>query len=225
MPDSALSVFMAGRNMARLMEGLWITVWISLASVGLSVVLGIPAGLLMSSKKKIVSGILRIYLEVIRVMPILVLLFLFYYSLSKVSGINLSAYFVSVLVFTLWGTAEMADLVRAAVTSIPVHQRESARALGLSELRANLLVIVPQAVRRLLPGVINLTTRMIKTTPFVFFINHPDLMKVGQQIVEVAGMRNHLASVWVYGFIFLVYFLICWPISLLSRWLEGRWKS
>jgi polar amino acid transport system permease protein len=211
--------------MARLMEGLWITLRISMISVSLSVLIGVPLGLLMASKHKSLRKALRVYLEFIRIMPILVLLFLFYYSLSSVFGINLPATMVSVLVFTLWGTAEMADLVRGAVTSLPRHQWESGRAIGLRETQLNAFVIVPQAVRRLLPGVINLTTRMIKTTPFVFFINIPDLVKVAQQIVEVAGMRNHLASVWVYGFIFFVFFLICYPISLFSRHLEKVWQN
>ncbi|MDR1166727.1 MAG: amino acid ABC transporter permease [Deltaproteobacteria bacterium] len=210
--------------MARLMEGLGVTVWISLASVGLSALIGIPLGLIMASPKRAAAKAIRLYLETIRVMPILVLLFLFYYSLSKV-GINLTAFLVSILVFTLWGAAEMSDLVRAAVTSLPVHQKESGRALGLTEIQVSLYIVIPQAIRRLLPGVINLTTRMIKTTPFVFFINIPDLMKVGQQIVEVSGVRDYLASVWVYGFIFLIYFAICYPVSLFSRFLENRWQS
>ncbi|MDR1309445.1 MAG: amino acid ABC transporter permease [Deltaproteobacteria bacterium] len=209
--------------MARLGEGLWITLKISMAAVGLSVLLGVPAGLLMSSRSRVWRLVLRLYLEFIRVMPILVLLFLLFYTLSSV--INLPATFVSILVFTLWGTAEMADLVRGAVTSLPRHQWESGRALGLGEAQLNIHVIVPQAVRRLLPGVINLTTRMIKTTPFVFFINIPELVKVAQQIVEVAGLRNNLASVWVYGFIFFVFFAICYPISLFSRHLEKVWQS
>ncbi|MDR2613509.1 MAG: amino acid ABC transporter permease [Deltaproteobacteria bacterium] len=225
MLDSALSIFVAGRNLARLWEGLEITLWISLASVGLSIAFGVPFGLVMASGRRFWPKILRLYLEAVRVVPVLVLLFLFYYTLSSAFSVNLSAYVVSVLVFTIWGAAEMSDLVRASVTSLPAHQRESGRALGLTGRQVDLYVVVPQAVRRLLPGVINLTTRMIKTTPFVFFINIPDLMKVGQQIVEVAGMRNHLASVWVYGFIFLVYFAICYPVSLFSRHLEGRWQS
>jgi polar amino acid transport system permease protein len=223
--DSAIEIFTAGRNTARLFEGLAITLKISAAAVGLSILLGIPAGLLMSSKKRFWRVSLKLYLEFIRIMPILVLLFLFYYSLSSVFNINLPAVTVSILVFTLWGTAEMADLVRGAVTSLPRHQWESGRALGLSELQLNLFVIVPQAVRRLLPGVINLTTRMIKTTPFVFFINIPDLVKVAQQIVEVTGIRNPLASVWVYGVIFFIYFAICYPISLFSRFLEKAWQN
>ncbi|MDR1872522.1 MAG: amino acid ABC transporter permease [Deltaproteobacteria bacterium] len=225
MLDSALKVFTMGRNLARLLEGLGITLQISLTAVGLSLLLGVPMGLLMASRKPVFPALLRLYLEFIRVMPILVLLFLFYYSLSKFWNINLSAMSVSILVFTLWGAGEMSDLVRGAVTSVSRHQWESGRALGLSEVEVSLFIIIPQAIRRLLPGVINLTTRMVKTTPFVFFINLPDLVKVGQQIVEVAGMRNPLASVWVYGFIFLIYFLICYPISLFSRYLERRWQN
>lgn len=211
--------------MARLMEGLWITLGISAVSVALSMLLGLAVGLLMTSRRPLWRFLTRLYLETVRVIPILVLLFLFYYSLSRSWGVNLEATVVAVLVFTLWGTAEMADLVRGAVTSLPRHQRESGRALGLSEGQVNRYVVIPQAVRRLVPGVINLTTRMIKTTPFVFFINVPELTKVGQQIVEVAGMRNYLASFWVYGFIFLLYFLVCWPISKFSLYLENRWQN
>ena len=221
---SGVNIFFSGRNFARLMEGLWVTLEISVISVALSMVLGIFAGLLMTSKNRLLLAGTRLYLEAIRVIPILVLLFLFYYSLSRLWGINLSAMSVAVLVFTLWGTAEMADLVRGAITSMPAHQKESGRAIGLTEAQINRYIIIPQAVRRLLPGVINLTTRMIKTTPFVFFINVPDLVKVGQQIVEIAGMRNHMASFWVYGAIFLIYFAICYPISRFSIYLERKWE-
>jgi polar amino acid transport system permease protein len=222
--DSAVSIFAQGRNLARLMEGLWVTLKISAVSVLLSMILGIAAGLLMTSRRPGWRVGIRLYLEAIRFIPILVLLYLFYYSLSRNWGVNLEATVVAIFVFTLWGTAEMADLVRGAVTSRPAHQRESGRAVGLTEGQVNLYIIIPQAVRRLIPGVINLTTRMIKTTPFVFFINVPELTKVGQQIVEVAGMKNYLASFWVYGFIFFVYFIICYPISRFSRYLEKQWK-
>jgi len=223
--DSAISIFRQGRNFARLMEGLWVTIEISAVSVILSMILGIVVGLLMTTKNPAVKAATRLYLEFVRVIPILVLLYLFYYSMSRNFDINLEARAVAVLVFTLWGTAEMADLVRGAITSMPLHQRESGRAVGLTEAQINRYIIIPQAVRRLIPGVINLTTRMIKTTPFVFFINVPELTKVGQQIVEVAGMKNNMASFWVYGFIFFLYFAICYPISRWSRYLEKKWRS
>lgn len=225
MLGSALDIFLSGRNLARLMEGLWVTLKISAVSVGLSMVLGLLVGLMMTSRNPWLKTPPRLYLEAVRVIPILVLLYLFYYSLSRNWGINLEAMVVAVLVFTLWGTAEMADLVRGAITSMPVHQRESGRAVGLTEGQINLHIIIPQAVRRLIPGVINLATRMIKTTPFVFFINVPELTKVGQQIVEVVGMKNDMASFWVYGFIFFLYFAICYPVSCFSVYLEKRWRG
>ncbi|MDR1045675.1 MAG: amino acid ABC transporter permease [Candidatus Adiutrix sp.] len=225
MLDSALNVFRQGRNLARLMEGLWVTLEISAVSVLLSMLLGIVVGLLMTTRKPLWRAAARLYLELVRFVPILVLLYIFYYTLSRNWGINLEAKIVAVLVFTLWGTAEMADLVRGAATSLPAHQRESGRAIGLTESQINRYVIIPQAVRRLIPGVINLTTRMIKTTPFVFFINVPELTKVGQQIVEVAGMKNYMASFWVYAFIFFIYFAVCYPISRFSGFLEKKWEN
>lgn len=225
MLDSALSIFLQGRVMIRLLEGLWVTVEISLISVILSMLLGTVMGLTMTSRRLVLKSLCRFYLELVRFIPIVVLLYIFYYTLSRNWGINLDAKVVAVLVFTLWGTAEMGDLVRGAVSSMPLHQRESGRAVGLTEAQINLYIIIPQAIRRLTPGVINLTTRMIKTTPFVFFINVPELLKVGQQIIEDAGMFNYLASFWVYGLIFGIYFFICYPISCFSAWLEKRWQS
>ncbi len=225
MLGSALDIFLSGRNLARLMEGLWVTLKISAVSVGLSMVLGLLVGLMMTSRNPWLKTPPRLYLEAVRVIPILVLLYLFYYFPARNWNINLDATVVAVLVFTLWGTAEMADLVRGALTSMPLHQRESGRAIGLTEAQINRYIIIPQAVRRLIPGVINLTTRMIKTTPFIFFINVPELTKVGQQIVEVVGMKNDMASFWVYGFIFFLYFAICYPVSCFSVYLEKRWRG
>ena len=148
MLDSVTSIFLQGRNFARLMEGLWVTLQISMISVILSMFLGILVGLLMTSRNRTILLATRLYLETIRVIPILVLLFLFYYSISKLWGVNLNAMTVAILVFTLWGTAEMADLVRGAISSMPRHQRESGRAIGLTEPQINRYIIIPQAVRR-----------------------------------------------------------------------------
>ena len=87
------------------------------------------------------------------------------------------------IVFTFWGTAEMGDLIRGALTSIPLHQTESAVALGLTKGQVYLYVLIPQTLRRLLPQAINLSTRIIKTTALVKMINVTEVLKVGQQII------------------------------------------
>lgn len=225
MQDLGINILFDGRNFLRLMEGLLSTVEIALISVVLSAVFGIILGIVMTSKNPLVRFVTRLYLETIRIIPILVLLFLFYFTLSRMVNWHLSGFAVSVLVFTLWGTAEMGDLVRGVVTSLPQHQRESGRAIGLKEWQIYLYIVVPQAVRRLLPSAINLATRMVKTTSLVMLIGVIELLKVGQQIIEVSILKTPTASFWVYGFIFFLYFMLCYPVSLFSRFLETRWQQ
>ena len=117
----------------------------------------------------------------------------------------------------------MGDLVRGALTSIPLHQRESGAALGLTRLQVYRYVLVPQTVRRLIPQAINLATRMIKTTPLVMLIGVVEVLKVSQQIIDAARYDAPQAAVWIYGVVFLMYFLVCWPISLAAGRLEKRW--
>ena len=83
---------------------------------------------------------------------------------------------------------------------------------------------LPQAVRRLLPAAINLVTRMIKTTSLVVLIGVVEVLKIGQQMIEVSILKVPTASFWIYATIFFLYFIICWPISLWAKQLERRWQ-
>ena len=224
MPDLGLEVLLKGKNMIRILGGLWVALRISLLAVLISIPLGIVLGILMTSRNKIIKVILRIYLEIIRIMPQLVLLFLFYFETTRAFGWDLSGETASSIVFTLWGTAEMSDLVRGALISIPQHQYESAEALGLDKRQTFIYVIIPQTIRRLLPLSINLITRMIKTTSLVLMVGVVEVLKVGQQIIEANRMSSPNAAFGIYLVIFLLYFVACWPISMLARYLEKKWR-
>lgn len=224
MPDSGINVLFMGKNFLRLLEGLWVTMRISLISVVLSIPLGILFGMFMTLKNSIVKAVSRVYLECIRIMPQLVLLFIAYFGVTRAFGWNLSADVSAVIVFTLWGTAEMGDLVRGALISIPKHQYDSAAALGMTKAQTFLSVIVPQTIRRLIPLAINLTTRMIKTTSLVVLIGITEVLKVGKQIIDANRFDYPTAALWIYGVIFVLYFLACWPISSIARKLEQRWR-
>ena len=224
MPDLGLEVLFKGKNMIRILGGLWVALRISLLAVLISIPLGIVLGILMTSRNKIIKVILRIYLEIIRIMPQLVLLFLFYFETTRAFGWDLSGETASIIVFTLWGTAEMSDLVRGALISIPQHQYESAEALGLDKRQTFIYVIIPQTLRRLLPLSINLITRMIKTTSLVLMVGVVEVLKVGQQIIEANRMSSPNAAFGIYLVIFLLYFVACWPISMLARYLEKKWR-
>lgn len=218
----ALSVLGMGTNFLRLLGGLWTTVWIALVSVLFSVVLGFAFGILMTLKNRAVRALCKIYLEVMRIMPQLVLLFVAYYGLTRALGISLSGEAASILVFTLWGTAEMGDLVRGALESVPKHQYESGKAIGLTDRQVFFYIIIPQTLRSLIPLSMNLITRMIKTTSLVVFVGVIEVVKIGQQIVEANRLTVPTASIAVYFVIFMMYFFVCWILNLGARYVEKR---
>ncbi len=221
----AFGVLAMGTNSLRLLGGLWVTVWIALVSVAFSIVLGFLFGMLMTVKNRVVQTVCRIYLEFMRIMPQMVLLFLAYYGLTRMFNISLSGEAASILVFTLWGTAEMGDLVRGALESVPKHQYESGRAIGLTERQIFFYIIIPQTLRPLLPLSMNLITRMIKTTSLVVFVGVIEVVKIGQQIIEANRLTVPTASIAVYFVIFMMYFFVCWILSLAARAVEKRQKK
>lgn len=219
-----LDVLFMGNNALRLLQGLWVAVQISAISVAISLPLGMLFGIFMTWKNPVAKVISRIYLEIVRIMPQLVLLFIVFFGATSAMGINLSAEAASIIVFAFWGTGEMGDLVRGALTSIPKQQYESAEALGLSKAQVYRYVVIPQAVRRLIPTSVNLITRMIKTTSLVLMIGVVEMMKVGQQIIEATRMTSPNAVFGIYGTIMLLYFIVCWPLSILASHLEKKWN-
>ena len=218
-------ILLKGNNMLRLLQGLWVALRISLISVVISIVLGILVGMLMTSKNKVIQVITRVYLEIVRIMPQLVLLFIVYFGATKAMGINLSAEAAAIIVFVFWGVAEMADLVRGSLISIPKIQYESSESLGLSRGQTYRYVIIPQIIRRMIPLSINLITRMIKTTSLVMMIGIVEVRKVGQQIIEANRKTSPNAAFAIFATILLLYFIACWPISCLSKYLEKRWEN
>lgn len=223
--SQAFSVLTMGINFQRLLGGLWVTVWIALVSVLFSIVLGFLFGMLMTVKNKAIKIICKIYLEIMRIMPQLVLLFVAYYGLTRMFNISLSGEAASILVFTLWGTAEMGDLVRGALESVPIHQYESGRAIGLTEKQIFTYIIIPQTLRSLIPLSMNLITRMIKTTSLVVFVGVIEVVKIGQQIIEANRLTIPTASIAVYFVIFMMYFFVCWILSMIARYIEKKQKG
>ena len=221
---NAISILFQGNNFLRLLKGLGVTLEISLFSALFSIPLGVLFGMFMRRKGMVSRVLSRLYLDFIRIMPQLVLLFIVYFGSARVFAVNFSGEAASVFVFVLWGTAEMGDLVRGAIDSIPGHQWESAKALGLSRGQTERYIILPQTVQRLIPLSMNLLTRMVKTTSLVVLIGVVEVLKVGQQIIDTNRFQYPTAALPIYGVIFFLYFLVCWPISIAARKLEKKWQ-
>lgn len=225
MQDLGIRVLFEGSNFLRLCQGIWVSLKIALISMILSVGLGILMGIIMTSKNKVIRAICRVYLEIVRIMPQLVLLFLVYFGAAKHIGANFSGGIAAIIVFTFWGTAEMGDLVRSALIAVPKHQYESGFALAMTKTQVFIHIIIPQTIRRLIPSAVNLLTRMIKTTSLVVLIGVVEVVKVGKQIIDANRYTTPDAALWVYGAIFIMYFVICFPFSKLSEVLERRLKD
>lgn len=222
MAHSGFNVLFEGSNFARLMGGLWTAVWIAAISLIIGLALGTIFGLLRTLKSRIIRLILLLYLEFFRIVPTIVLLFLVYYILPRQFNVNMPATWMAVLAFSLWVAAEFSDIVRGALESVPKHQRESGLALGLDQWQLFRYVLLPQAVRLELPATINLATRVIKTTSLLMTISIMDVINVGQQIVEANNQSHPTGVFWVYGLIFILYFIVDYPLSLWAKRLTAK---
>jgi len=211
-----------GATIKRLLVGLGVTLRISLISVALSIPFGVLMGVLFTRKNRMLQVVLRAYLNFIRVMPQLVLLYVVFFGSATTLGLNFSGEVASIIVFTLWGAVELGDLVRAALESIPRSQYDSSYVLGLTQRQTFLRVMLPQALSRLLPPSVNLVTRIVKTTSLCMLIGVVEVVRVGQQIIDYYRFDYPQGALWTYATLALLYFCICWPLSMLSKWLEGR---
>lgn len=225
MAHSGINVLFEGTNFARLMGGLWTAVWIAGLSLIFGLILGTILGMLRTLKNRVIRFILLLYLEFFRIIPTVVLLFLVYYILPRQFNVNWPAAWMAVLAFTLWVAAEFSDIVRGALESVPEHQRESGLALGLSQWQLFRYVLLPQALQLELPATINLATRVIKTTSLLLMISIMDTINVGQQIIEANNQNYPTGVFWVYGLIFILYFIIDYPLARWAKHLTAKQKD
>ena len=210
MVHSGIEVLFQGKNFLRLMGGLWTSVWIAGVSLGFGLLLGTFLGVLRTLKNAVLRVVLRLYLEFFRIVPTIVLLFLVYYILPRQFHVEVSAEWMAVLAFSLWVSAEFSDIVRGALESVPKHQREAGLALGLTKGQLFVHVLMPQAFMLELPAAINLATRVIN---------------VGQQIIEANNQQYPSGVFWICGFIFMLYFIVDYPLSLISKMLQQKFSA
>jgi polar amino acid transport system permease protein len=208
----------------RIIEGFSLTVKISLIALILSILLGFIIGVMMTSENKLLNAVMRVLLEAFRFIHPLIWLFIFFFGVSYIFKVQTNNIAVSIIVFTLWGSFEIGDLVRGYLKSLPISQFELSAAIGLSRMQRYIYVLLPQIIIRLAPSIVNLATRLIKTTTLVFLIGVPEVLKVSQNIIQVAYYNNPNSAIsfTMYLFLLLIYFIICYPLSLFSRYLEKK---
>lgn len=216
-------ILFEGSNFTRLMQGLLEVVKLSVISLVIGLMIGVLFGVIRTSKQPLIQLVFKLYLEIFRIIPLLVLLYVFYYLLPESFGHSFSNETVSIIVFVLWISAEMSDLVRSGIQNVPRTQIEIGQSLGFDQYQLYRYILLPQSLPAILPGTINLVTRVIKTTSLLMMIGVTEMIRVGTQIIEHYTVSIPTASLWVYGFIFMLYFALCYPLSRIAgRLEEGR---
>lgn len=176
-----------------------LTVKLGLSGVICAIIVGLICAIIQYEKVPVARQIVAVYIELSRNTPLLVQLFFIYYGLPKI-GIQTDPQTCGIAGLTFLGGSYMA------------------------EVQTYWYIIIPQTLRRLIPLSINLITRMIKTTSLILMIGVVEVLKVSQQIIEANRMSSPNAAFGIYLVVFLLYFFACWPISMLAKYLEKRWR-
>jgi polar amino acid transport system permease protein len=209
-----------------LREGLPETLKLAAIAVTASTVIGVILGTLLTIRFRPLQALIRFYIELWRGLPILVTV-LFIYWLPKYHvgpvEIQLNAYMSAAVALSLWGSAQVAEATRGAVGSIPREQHEAAAALGFGWVGRHRFVIVPQALRRLLPPLVGLLVNIIQNTTIAFVIGVNELLQAGnRQFENLTTQTGDGHPFTIFGFVLLVFFVISFPLTRLAAYLERR---
>lgn len=209
-------------------EGLKGTLRIAALSLVGSTVIGIVLGTLLTIRFRPTRALIRLYIEVWRGLPILVTIFIIYFALPSVSDhLRFDPFTAASIGLTLWGSAQIAEATRGAVESMPREQHEAAAALGFGWLGRHTYVILPQALRRLLPPVVSLLVNIIQNTTIAQVIGAAELLETGERSVERLTSPppigpGEIHAFEIYAAVMAVFFLISFPLTRLAAYLEKR---
>jgi len=204
-------------NIGFLMEGLSLTLLISFLALVISMALGLVVAVVRLSKNRGVSLVAATYVEFFRDTPVLVQLFWVYYVLPILLGIQISAFGAALIGLTLHSAAFLGEIYRAGIQSVPAGHVEAAKVLGLGPVQTFVRIVLPQAFRTILPPLVNNFVDLIKLSSLasVFAVG-----EVTRKATELSAAT--FRPLEIFTFIALIYFFICWPLSMAMRVLERR---
>lgn len=188
-----------------------------------SVLIGVVLGTILTIRWLPTRALIRLYIEVWRGLPIIVTIFLIYLALPGAFDIRFDAFTSAAIALTLWGSAQVAEATRGAVESIPREQHEAAAALGFGWSGRHAFVILPQALRRLLPPLVSLLVNVIQTTTIAGIIGAGEILETGSRSVERLQFQvANSHALEIYGGVAVAFFIISFPLTRLAAYLERR---
>jgi len=204
-------------------EGLANTLKVSAVALVGSALIGITLGTLLTIHFLPTRALIRLYIEVWRGLPILVTIFIIFFALPSVSDrLRFDSLTAAAIGLILWGSAQVAEATRGAVQSIPREQHEAAAGLGFGWVGRHVFVILPQALRRLLPPIVGLLVNIIQNTTIAQVIGAPELLETAERQVERLTFEGEQHAIEIYGAVMVVFFIISFPLTRLAAYLERR---
>ena len=220
--------------------GLKNTLIIAGVSVALSIIVGVILGTLLTIRFLPLRTAIRAYVELWRGLPIIVTIFILFFGLPTladelgIEALRLNEIKAAILGLSLWGSAQIAEATRGAVQSIPREQHEASAALGFGWLGRHVFVILPQALRRLLPPLVSLSVNIIQNSTLAQILGVAEILETAERSTErlsiptvdpvtlevEGGGDNHAFE--IYGAVFVLFFLISFPLTRLAAYLERR---
>ena len=206
-----------GDHILFLLKGLLITLEVALIAIVLSFIIGSVIGILRYTKIPVVSQVLGVIVEVIRNLPLLLIIFFTYFALPE-AGLKLEIITAAIVALTIFEAAMISEIVRSGLLSIEKGQVEAARSSGLTYVQALWHIILPQALRRMVPPLVSQFISLLKDTSLAVVISLPELM----HNVQIISGQNVNYMIPTFILVACMYFIVNYSLSILSRRLELR---
>ncbi len=204
-------------NLQFLLSGFYYTILLSVTAIVISIVVGLLIALPALSDNRYLRAINRVYVEIVRAVPILVLILWVYYGLPQISGITISVFWAGVIALALSDSAFEAEIFRAGIQSIDKGQYEAAHTVSLNYVDTMRFIILPQAIRRILPALGNQLVYMLKMSSLVSVIGMQELTRKANELVV-----TEYRPLEIYTILLLEYLALILVVSACVRWFERR---
>ena len=207
-------------NLKFLLSGLYYTILLSVTAITISIVVGLVIALPGLARNPYMRSINRVYVELVRAVPILVLILWVYYGMPQLAGLSISVFWAGVIALALSDSAFEAEIFRAGIQSVAKGQYEAAHSISLNYTDTMRFVILPQAIRRVLPALGNQLVYMLKMSSLVSVIGMQELTRKANELVV-----TEYRPLEVYTILVLEYLVLILVVSAGVRWLERRMQA
>lgn len=205
-------------NLRYLLEGLWITIEISVISIIISFILGSIMGIIRYAKIKYLSGIIGFITDILRNLPLILIIFFSYFALPQLIGIKMSTFTAATFALVIFESAMLAEVIRSGIESVPIGQTEGARANGLTFGQTLYYVVYPQAFKGMIPAILSQFISLVKDTSLATIILLPELTYHGQVIY--GQNSNYLIPIYI-G-LAVLYFVVNFALARFADYLNRK---